>query len=307
MGQTAHSSPGFGAEATLVALLMSLLWGMNIVTVKIALTGIGPITTASVRLFVTLLLTGAWLRPIPGQTATLALLGLTYGIIFGLSSMALSLSNNLGALAIANQLSVPISVILGIWILGERLSLSRSVGLFMATGGVGVMVFDPHIARDLPSLILITMNAAALACASLLQRRLVNVPVRVILAWSGLIGSLTLIPLGVTFEPEGLFRLRHLQLPAAISLTFAVLGSTIIAPGCMAWLLQRHDVSIVMPISLLSTIVTLLAAHWLLSSPITSVMMISGAAVLAGLVLIMHSSKTQSRALRADAISVSER
>nr|WP_198148492.1 DMT family transporter [Sphingomonas sp. Y57] len=270
------------------SLVMSLLWGLNIIAVKIALTGLGPLTTATARLLVVLLLCVAWLKPVRGSTGTLILLGLNYGFIFALVSLSLSLAENVGALAIASQLSVPIAVILGVLFLDERPTAMQVAGILLALAGVSLMLFDPRIADDLPGLALMSLNAALLAVASLLQRRLGGVAVPNTLAWSGLMGSAILVPLALGVEPDGPVRLAHMRPGVAFALAFSALGSTLVAPACMAWLLQRHHVSIIMPLSLASTLVTVAAAHILLGTPVTVLMILGGGISLVGFLFIMR-------------------
>lgn len=267
---------------------MSLLWGLNIIAVKIALTGLGPLTTAAMRLLVVLILCVAWLKPVRGSTRTLVLLGLNYGFIFALVSFSLNLADNLGALAIASQLSVPIAVVLGVLFLGERPNRMQYAGILLALGGVSLMLFDPHIADDLPGLVLMALNAALLAVASLLQRRLSGVPVPTTLAWSGLLGSTLLVPLALGFEPDGPSRLANMHPNVAMALAFTAIGSTLVAPACMAWLLQRHHVSIIMPLSLASTLVTVAAAFAFMGTPVTVLMALGGGISFAGFLLIIR-------------------
>lgn len=285
-GQT-RAPEAFGAADIGTSLVMSLLWGLNIIAVKIVLTGLGPITTAAARMLVVLVLCIAWLKPVRGRTGTLILLGLDYGFIFALVSLSLSLADNVGALAIASQLSVPIAILLSVLFLGERPTAMQLAGILLALGGVSLMLFDPRIADDLPGLALMSLNAALLAVASLLQRRLGGVQVPTTLAWSGLMGSVMLVPLALCVEPDGLSRLSHMHLGVALGLAFSALGSTLVAPACMAWLLQRHHVSIIMPLSLASTLVTIAAANIFLRTPVTWLMAVGGGISLIGFLLIM--------------------
>ncbi|KQX25652.1 MULTISPECIES: DMT family transporter [unclassified Sphingomonas] len=299
MSAPSRAAATFGAADIATSLVMSLLWGLNIIAVKIALTGLGPLTTAAVRLLVVLFLCAAWLKPVRGSTGTLILLGLDYGLMFALVSLSLSLADNVGALAIASQLSVPIAVILSVLFLGERPTVMQVAGILLALGGVGLMLFDPQVADDLPGLALMSLNAALLAVASLLQRRLGGVAVPNTLAWSGLIGSAMLVPLALGVEPDGPVRLEHMRLDVAMGLAFSALGSTLVAPACMAWLLQRHHVSIIMPLSLASTLVAVVAAHIFLGAPVTMLMTVGAGVSLSGLLFIMRSVASPAKAAEA--------
>ena len=80
------------------------------------------------------------LRPSPGRTGWLMLYGfLNGGLFLLLLNLALFMATNVGALAIAGQLSVPFSLLLGALLLGERLSTGQmlSFGLIW----IGLILF----------------------------------------------------------------------------------------------------------------------------------------------------------------------
>jgi O-acetylserine/cysteine efflux transporter len=74
------------------------------------------------------------------------------GLFLLVLNLALMATNNVGALAIAGQLGVPFSLLLGALILRERLSAPRLAGVAIAFAGVVLLVFDPHAAHELKGL-----------------------------------------------------------------------------------------------------------------------------------------------------------
>lgn len=168
----------FGPLDGFVAMAMNILWGLNIVAMKMTVGATAPFTAGAIRLAAILVLCAFWLRPPPGRARMLALLGLVNGGAFMLFfNLALKVATNVGALAIAGQMSVPIAVLLGVVLLGERITFIRLGGIVLAFAGVAILVFDPRIARELPGLLLMTAAATSFATSSLLQRRLAGVPV----------------------------------------------------------------------------------------------------------------------------------
>jgi O-acetylserine/cysteine efflux transporter len=288
MTDTASRLPArLGLVDSGVAVGMNILWGLNIVAMKVTVGATAPFMAGSIRLAAVFLICLPFMRRIPGRTRMLALLGLINGGIFVLFfNLSLKVATNVGALAIAGQLSVPISVILGVVLLGERIALFRVGGIVLAFAGVAMLVFDPRIARELPGLLLMICAATSWATSSLLQRRLAGVPVLTMYGWTGLMGLLLLLPLSLLTEPQALARAANLGWQPIAWFAFSIFGSTLLGQGGLAWLLGRHPLTTIMPLTLLATVVSVLASHFFFATPITGTMIIGGLVALCGVVIV---------------------
>lgn len=271
----------------LVAAMMNVLWGLNIIATKYVVAATGPFMAGAVRFGALSLICLPWLRLVPGRNRLLALLGLCSGGLFLLfMNLALRIATNVGALAIAGQLSVPISVLMGVLFLGERVSFARIGGIALAFAGVALIVFDPRIVHELPGILLMIGAATCFATGSLLQRRLAGTPVMTIYAWTGLIGLLTLLPLSLLLEPGAPEKVLHLHWETIGWFAFSVLGSTLMGQGGLTWLLHRHPVTTIMPLTLLATVVSVVASHLFLGTAITLSMIIGGLVTLGGVIMV---------------------
>jgi drug/metabolite transporter (DMT)-like permease len=266
---------------------MNLLWGMNIVAIKVTVGALAPFTAGAARLAAVGILCAPWMRPPPGQWRALVLFGLITGGLFPLfMNLALGIANNVGALAIAGQLSVPIAMLLGALILKERMSSMQLGGVLAAFAGVVVLVFDPRIFGELPGLLLMLVAATAWGVSSLVQRRLAGVSPLTLYFWTGLMGTLLLLPMSLALEPGVLARVPDLS-PAPLAwLAFSVLGATLAGQGGMAWLLGRHPLSAIMPLTLAAPVVSVTASHLMFGTPVTLSMVIGGLITLAGVVIV---------------------
>lgn len=277
----------FGPADLAVVAAVNLAWGMNIIAVKATVGATAPFAAAAIRLIAVALLCAPWLRPPPGRAGALLLFGVVNGALFlWLMNTALAIAHNVGALAIAGQLSVPIAVVLGVLLLGERMRPVQAGGVALAFGGVALLVFDPRVLDDLPGMALMTGAATAWAVSSLIQRRLAGVPVPTLMGWTGLVGGAVLLPLSLATEPGVLAGLPALP-PAAIGwFAFSILGATLAGQGGMAWLLGRHPVSAVLPLTLASPVVSVAAAHLVFGTPVTGLMIVGGLVALAGVLIV---------------------
>ena len=271
----------------IVAAGMNILWGLNYIAVKIAVDAASPLATAFLRQVIVLLVCATWLRIIPGKMRALTVLGLLSGGAFYVATnLSLAISSNIGALAIASQLTVPFSLLLAVIVFRERIHLPRITGLALSFVGVALLVFDPSAAREIPGLALTALASLIWAICSLIQRSLVGVPVLTIYAWIGLWGSIVLGGLALVFEPAAMHGIPHIPLTAWVAVAFSAIGSTVLGQGAMSWLLQRHPVSTVTPLTLAAPVISVFVAGWYFHTPPTMLMLLGGGIAMAGVAIV---------------------
>lgn len=279
--------PGLGPRDIAVAVVMNLLWGMNIIAVKMSVTEIPPLTAAFLRQSIVLVVCLSWLRIVPGRMRELLGIGvLTGGIYFLVINLSMKVATNVSALAIAGQLGVPFSMLLAVVILKERIHKYRIAGVALSLLGVGILVFDPAVANEMPGIALTALGSAIWACSSLIQRNLKGVPVLTIYAWIGLLGAAILAPVVAVFEPEGMRSIPHIPLHSFAWVAFSAIGSTLIGHGSMSWLLQRHPIASVTPLTLAAPVLSVLFASLFLRTPLTPLMILGGIVALTGVAIV---------------------
>ncbi len=280
-------APRFGARDMIVSAVMNIMWGLNLIAVKMAVDLIEPLTAAALRQIVVFVVCLPALRLVPGRMRELILLGILSGGLFYIAvNLSLAVSTNVSALAIAGQLGAPFSLILAVIFLGERIARYRIAGMALAFFGVVLLVFDPDAAKEVPGLLLTALASGIWAVCSLIQRRLAGTRVLTIYAWVGLVGSLVLIPVAWVIEPGGMAALPSLPLSSFGWVLFSAIGSTVIGQGAMSWLLARHPVSTVVPLTLPTPFISVIAATLYFKTPLTPVMMLGGVIVMIGVAIV---------------------
>lgn len=266
---------------------INLLWGLNIISVKMAVDATAPFAAGGLRQLVVLLVCLPFLRIVPGRMALLLWLGVLNGGVFLIFvNLSLLVADNVSALAIASQLGVPFSLILGVVFLGERIAAARLIGIGLAFGGVVLLVFDPDIAHELPGVLLTVASTLVWSVCALLQRQLAGVPVLTIYAWIGLFGAVILLPLSIAFEPDAFANLPNLALRDLGWIIFSAVGSTVLGQGGMAWLLQRHPLSTVLPLTLASPVIAVVASSLFFDTVLTPLMILGGIIAMSGVAII---------------------
>lgn len=284
---TAHPHPKFSGYDILVAVAMNVMWGLNLIAVKMGVDLIEPLTAAWLRQVMVMLICLPALRIIEGKMRELVLLGaLAGGAFYIIVNISMAVSTNVSALAIAGQLGAPFSLILAIIFLGERVHKYRIAGMALAFAGVVMIVFDPNAVNEHLGLALTAVASFIWACCSLIQRRLIGVPVLTIYAWVGLVGTVVLLPIALIAEPQAMASIQDLPLSSLGWVLFSALGSTVIGQGAMSLLLQRHPVSAVVPLTLPTPVISVIAAAYWFGTPLTPIMIAGGGVVLAGVAIV---------------------
>jgi O-acetylserine/cysteine efflux transporter len=277
----------FGTRDMCVTAIMNMMWGLNLVAVKMAVDLIEPLTAAALRQCVVLLVCLPALKIVPGKMRELIALGFLSGALFYIAvNLSLAVSTNISSLAIAGQLGAPFSLVLAVIFLGERIARYRIAGMILSFLGVVLIVFDPAAGDELPGLLLTGLASMIWAICSLIQRRLAGTRVLTIYAWVGLIGTLTLFPISFLVEPGGIAALPALPLASFGWVAFSAIGSTVIGQGAMSWLLARHPVSTIVPLTLPTPVISVIAATLYFKTPLTPVMIVGGVIVMVGVAIV---------------------
>lgn len=278
---------GLGGTGFMVAMLVDLMFALNVVAMKVVVDAAAPLLAVALRMGVVFLLCAVAFRLVPGRNRVLMLYGLLNGGLFPLLlNLALSMTTNVGVLAIAGQLSVPFALLLGAVLFGEKLSPRKAMGVALAFAGVAVLVIDPHVEGQLSALLVMALAAMTWGGGALVQRRLGGISVMNIQAWNGLTGAVMVAPFALWLEPQALGRLGHVHWDAIGWFAFSCVGSTVVGQGALAWLLQRYPVSAVMPLMLASPVMATILSSLYFGTRITPIMILGGLIALVGVAIV---------------------
>jgi len=123
-----------------MAILVAAVWGLNFIAVKWAVQDFPPLLANSLRFAGVFLVFLPFLKKVPGRMPQLLSMAFLMGVVhFGVMFLAISISDGVGAVAIAAQLTVPFSTILAIIFLKESVGWKRVTGVAISFGGVLVI------------------------------------------------------------------------------------------------------------------------------------------------------------------------
>jgi O-acetylserine/cysteine efflux transporter len=290
--------PGrLGARDLALAAMVNIAWGLNIIAIKETVELVPVSLAGALRMGIVALVLLPWLRLVPGRMIELVGVGLVSGALFMIViNASLKMATNVSALAVTSQLGAPFSLILGIIFLREEVHWPRIAGCAMALAGVVVIGFDPAMFDEIPAILLSVFAALLWAFGTLVLRGLRGVPVLTIYAWIGLVATPTLLAVAWFTEPDTAGALRTVPLAALGWLAFSAIGSTVVGQGGMASLLQRHPVSLVVPLTLASPLIAVVASGFFYDIDVTVPMVIGGLMTLGGVAVITIRGARKARA-----------
>lgn len=260
---TPSALPPLNARALGLALLITLIWGVNFIVIKWSVAGASPLLVAALR-FAVAAVPAVFFVPRPQVPARLLWsYGLTVGVIqFGLLYLAIQLGMSAGLGSLLMQMQAFFTALLAARFLGERIQPWQVAGIALAFAGMGVI--GVLSGGDLPLVSLGLTLAAALgwAVSNLLVRASGGANMFSLVVWSALIPPLPLTLLaGLTGGWEAVGRTLTQSGPGFwAAIVFMGLGNTVLGFGIWAALIQRHGAGRVAPLSLLVPVFGIIAS-----------------------------------------------
>lgn len=253
-----------------LAIIVSVIWGVNFVAIHASLQHFPPLFLAALR-FTAIAIPTVLFVPRP-EVKKRWIVG--YGLGFGTAQfvglyIGMALGFPAGLASVVLQSSAPFTVILSTLIMSERLSRLNMIGLLIAIAGLGLVGTNRAAQTSWIPFCLVLFGGFGWALGNLASRQASAPKPFHLTLWMCTIPPIPL--LGLSLATEGPAAIGHSLAtsldpsagPAWAGLTYTVLVGTIVGSGLWVWLMSRHPASIVAPFSMLVP-VTGLAAGWLL-------------------------------------------
>ena len=281
------------AVAALIMIGLTLSWGLNQVSVKLALPEIPPFIQATVRSIGAFAIIALWARmrgvPLTARDGTLAA-GILAGVLFGIEFLLIfpGLQFTAASRATLFIYTAPFFVALGsTWLLGERLRASQWLGLACSFAGLVVAFGVPDASRDgrqlIGDIMMVGAGAAWGATTIVIKAtKLRSAPAEKVLAYQ-LAVSIPMLALGALLMGE------RMGVPSAFSVgwlayqTFWVVSLTYAVWFAMV---QRYSPSRLSAFTFLTPLFGVAAGHFVLGEPVSWAFGLAVALVIAGLILV---------------------
>lgn len=274
----------------LLLLMVCFVWAGNFIISAWAVQFMEPITYTVVRFALVFVLIFPLLRrPAAGQWLGLVITCWFVGALhFAFLFMALGRSSDVSSVALLMQIYIPISTILAVVFLGERIGWRTSSGIALSFLGVLVMGFDPLILAQLDVMLLVLLSASSLAAGTVMMRRLKGVSAMNFQAWNALFAFPLLFGLAFWLESpvEGI-QASITEFPEVwAAVAFSSIGASIVGHGTFYWLVQRHEINSLLPVLLSIPVLAVLMGVIFWGDRPGPRLLLGGSLVLAGVLWI---------------------
>jgi O-acetylserine/cysteine efflux transporter len=292
------------------ALLFSIcvVWGFNFIVTKWIVAGDGtgegfpglpPIFAVTLRFAIAALVLSPLLRPIPRDLPAVAFVGLVFGAAhFGLIHLGfVTAAPSVGAVTV--QLVVPMTALLSVLLLRERVGPVRILGIALAFVGVAIIAFDPHQLALSVGVLFLACGAACGAWGSILVKQLGPVDALRLQAWVVLISTAPLALLSAATETGQLEAALSGGWKLLLALAFVVGLVTIFAHTSYMWLLRRYEASFLAPLTLMGPVWGVVFGVTLAGDPVSAQFFLGAALTLLGVGVVAARSGRPAAAPRA--------
>jgi len=270
-------------------LFCNVAWAMNVVVSKIAVSTLGlpPLFYTVLRSATVLaVLFPLLLRQRPARLPLVLLIGFAItGGSFGLQFIGLQTASP-SAVGIVNLSGAPLTVLFAIIFLGEEVRWRRGLGMALALGGVGLAIGAPSEAGDPFGLGFAFAGVLVGAFASVFVKRL-EVGAVTLQAWAGLASLGVMLPATLALESGQIAAVSAAPLAAAACVLYAGVVVSVGAHSAYFRLFQRYDANLLVPLTLLTPLLTIVFGTWLTGDEIGWPLVIGGTMALAGVAIIV--------------------
>ena len=272
-------------------VFLFLLWGGNVVAIKVGLEGLPPFGMAALRFVIAGLCLAAWMRAqdIPFRPARREVLhhtinGLSFAAQIGLFYLGVAHTSASHASLLINSNPFFVLLLAHFFVAGDRLTAQKVFGLTLAFIGVAFIFIDQIGSGNLLGNALVFASAALLGARIVYVKRLISTiePSQVVF-WQMVVG----VPLFLwasRLTEAG--RAWHFSPSVTAALLFQgiVVGAFCFLAATM--LLQRHNPSTLSAFSFLIPLSGVTLSHLLLGDPLTRNLLFSSAFVALGIALV---------------------
>lgn len=277
---------------TLLAVLVTFIWGFNFVVIEIGLDSFPPILFSALRFLCAAFPAVFFFSKGQIEWRWIISIGVTLGIImFSLLFIGMDVGMPAGLSSLVLQIQAIFTLILSGFILRDVPTKWQKIGITVAFCGIGFLVIDKYETASFTGLILVITSGLAWATSNILMKLCGNINMFRLIIWMSLIPPIPLIFLSLIFEKNHLKAISGISLTGIGSILYTGLISTVLAFAIWGRLFQKYSPNMVAPFSLLVPIFGILSSIIILHENFTILEMLASGLVFTGLFIIVFGAK----------------
>ncbi len=269
-------------------MAMCVVWAVNNIISKYVVSDLDvpPLFYAAARFAIVAAMLVPFLRPAPKPTWRLVLTAfLMGGGNFGLMFVGLKYSTASTA-AVVLQLGMPITLILSVIFLGERIRWRRGLGIALTFAGVLTVMWNPAGFTLSAGLLLVAGATVMSGIGVILTKQIEGMRPITFQAWVGLVSVLPMALLSAWLEPGQVDKALAAGLPFWTALVFSAVVVSVGAHTLYVTLLQRYEANLISALILVTPLATIGLGVAVLDEPFGPRLAIGSVLALAGVLII---------------------
>lgn len=271
---------------SLAALLVTAIWGLSFVVIKLGVGTMPPLLLAALRfLFAALPAVIFIARPKTDWRHVVAY-GFFLGVAqFGLLFAALGLGMPASLASVVMQAQVFFTILFAAVVLGERPGPHQVIGGLVASFGLVLIAWPRMTGGGAVPFLMTVVAAASWGVANIVSKKAGRVDMLGFIVWSSLVAPLPLLGLSLWLDGPTAVWTALTQIDGGTLLAVAYLAypTTIFAFGTWAYLLSRHPAATVTPFALFVPVAGILGSALILGEAMHPIEAVGGAVIVLGL------------------------
>lgn len=240
-------------------VLICLVWASNNIISKIVVAhwGVPPVFYAAVRFAIVAACTLPWLLPAPKPLWRIVAVALLMGgCNFALMFMGLKTASP-SAAAIVLQLGVPMTTLLSVLMLGERIRWRRGLGIAMTLLGALVVMWNPDGFALSAGLLLIAAATAAGSLGAVMMKQMEGVKPLRFQAWVGFCSVVPLFAVTLLTEDGQWTAAAAAGWRFWAAVVFSALVVSVLIHTAYYALIIRYEANLISPLTLMTPLATI--------------------------------------------------
>ncbi len=271
---------------SLAALLVTAIWGLSFVVIKLGVGTMPPLLLAALRfLFAALPAVIFIARPKTDWRHVVAY-GFFLGVAqFGLLFAALGLGMPASLASVVMQAQVFFTILFAAVVMGERPGPHQVIGGLVASFGLVLIAWPRMTGGGAVPFLMTVVAAASWGVANIVSKKAGRVDMLGFIVWSSLVAPLPLLGLSLWLDGPTAVWTALTQIDGGTLLAVAYLAypTTIFAFGIWAYLLSRHPAATVTPFALFVPVAGILGSALILGEAMHPIEAVGGAVIVLGL------------------------
>ena len=269
-------------------VVMCVIWASNNILSKYVVSGleVPPLFYAAARFAILTVVLIPFLRPAPRPIWRLVVTALLMGGgNFALMFVGLKMSTP-SAVSVVFQLGLPMTVLLSVLMLHERIGLWRGFGIALTFAGVVTVIFNPQGLEFSNGLLLVVAATFMSSLGAVMTKQIQGMRPLTFQAWVGFSSVWPLAALSAWLEPGQVGIAIQAGWPFLGALLFSALIVSLVAHTSYVMLLQTYEANLISALTLMTPLITIGMGVLLLDDPFGPRMAIGSALAMSGVLII---------------------